>query len=348
MLKRNLNLDVLRLIGVLIIMIAHSSPPDWLFQLRNFGTPLLIVSSAMTYAVIYSKKNIDMLSFLKKRLTRLTIPIWIFLTFFFSVILVITKIIGIPYVFSQEKIIQSYLLIDGIGFVWIFKVYIILALITPLVVVINKKVASENVYYLGVFLSYVIYEFLVYVISPNIEGAMKLVFDNVIFIVIPYSLLYFYGYRLRNMGELKQKILTFLYLIVFSFMACQKYFEFGHFVPTQLYKYPPTIYYLSYALLAIHVVYFIFKDLELSNMKCVPLVVWMSSNSLWIYLWHIMAFYIWKGFWDLPNGDVVKFLMMAAFLLSFGVIVTKLQLCVVKFVTEKNNPAINKLMIYLS
>ena len=56
--ERNFNYDLMRLMGLLIIMVAHSSPPDWLFQLRNFGTPLLIVGSALTYAMIYENRKI--------------------------------------------------------------------------------------------------------------------------------------------------------------------------------------------------------------------------------------------------------------------------------------------------
>ena len=80
---RDVRLDLMRFLGVLIIMIAHAGPSFWLFQLRNFGTPLLIVTSALTYAEIYSVRKLDLKTFYRKRLTRLIIPAWIFLTLFF-------------------------------------------------------------------------------------------------------------------------------------------------------------------------------------------------------------------------------------------------------------------------
>ena len=82
--KRNVKLDFIRFAGVLVIMMAHSDPPGWISQLRNFGTPLLILGSALTYASIYKDKIINRSSFLKKRLKRLVLPAWIFLTFFSS------------------------------------------------------------------------------------------------------------------------------------------------------------------------------------------------------------------------------------------------------------------------
>jgi len=56
--ERDTSLDLMRFLGVLVLMLAHAEPPGWLFQLRNFGTPLLIVASAATYAVIYRDKTL--------------------------------------------------------------------------------------------------------------------------------------------------------------------------------------------------------------------------------------------------------------------------------------------------
>lgn len=67
---RNIKLDLIRFSGVLIIMIAHSNPPSWLFQLRNFGTPLLILGSAVTYSFIYRNRAINKKEFLKKKIEK--------------------------------------------------------------------------------------------------------------------------------------------------------------------------------------------------------------------------------------------------------------------------------------
>ena len=119
--ERNYAYDAMRFFGVLVIMIAHSNPPKWLFQLRNFGTPLLIIASALTYSYIYENKKFELKKFYRKRFVRLTIPAWIFLTFFFVSYYLISIITDSSYQFDKMTIISSYLFGYGIGYVWIFK-----------------------------------------------------------------------------------------------------------------------------------------------------------------------------------------------------------------------------------
>jgi peptidoglycan/LPS O-acetylase OafA/YrhL len=111
--ERNIKLDIIRFTGVLIIMVAHSNPPEWLFQLRNFGAPLLILGSALTYSFIYKHKTINKGEFFKKRLTRLIIPLWLFLTFFFLFFWIISLVIEErSFPFSAMYIIRNWLYLD--------------------------------------------------------------------------------------------------------------------------------------------------------------------------------------------------------------------------------------------
>ena len=64
---RNINYDLIRLLGLLIIMVAHSSPPGWIFQLRNFGTPLLVIGSGLTYSLIFASRKLEVKAFYKKK-----------------------------------------------------------------------------------------------------------------------------------------------------------------------------------------------------------------------------------------------------------------------------------------
>jgi hypothetical protein len=62
-------------------------------------------------------------------------------------------------------------------------------------------------------------------------------------------------------------------------------------------------------------------------------IVWLSSNSIWIYLWHIMAFYL----WEYTIGERIRnntmmlsgFVIEASFMLIFSVIMTCIQLLAV-------------------
>lgn len=315
----------MRLLGVLIIMIAHSSPPAWLFQLRNFGTPLLIVASALTYSFIYSSRSIDVVDFYQKRLKRLILPAWIFLSFFFFVFYIVTNLSNIDYPFSIRKIVFSYAFMDGIGFVWILKVYIILALITPFTLQLNKKVKSNNYYFLMLMVAYLIYEMLVYFLSPAIGGLAGQFFNQIVLIAFSYSILYCYGFRLSKLNDKTLYGIIIVSFLIFSSLAFIKYSQTGHFVGTQGFKYPPTLYYLSYAFFATNTIYLLCRNLKFANGKTSSIIIWLSSNSLWIYLWHIMAYYIWNFTIGDPKGDLLMFCFKTLFLLFFGIFLTLLQ-----------------------
>ena len=44
--KRRIDLDILKVIGLLCIIFAHANPPDILFRIRNFDVVLMILISA--------------------------------------------------------------------------------------------------------------------------------------------------------------------------------------------------------------------------------------------------------------------------------------------------------------
>lgn len=347
-LERNLNYDLMRLIGVLIIIVAHSSPPDWLFQLRNFGTPLLIVGSALTYALIYAHKTIDIKVFYTKRLSKLIIPAWIFLTFFFLFFLLVFRLLDKDYPFPLGKIIGSYTFMGGIGFVWILKIYIILALFTPIAVYINRHATTNSRYFGLLALGYLGYELTVAFIDPYLQGRLGKILESVIFTAVPYALLYLYGFRLARLEYKHVVLVSLVSLLIFSGLFTYKLLETGAPVPTQDFKYPPTLYYLSYAFFALNAVYLLCVKIRLQGPRQRSLVSWLSSNSLWIYLWHIMAFYIWEFLFPDPAGNYGLFLLKSGFLLGMGILCTALQNKLVQLLVRAEAPYSDRIAPMLS
>ncbi|HOO89728.1 MAG TPA: acyltransferase family protein [Syntrophales bacterium] len=321
----------MRFLGVMIIMIAHAEAPEWVNQLRNFGTPLLIVASALSYAVVYKNRELSILPFLRKRLSRLTLPVWIFLTGFFLLCYLFSLIVGMNYPFDVRTIISSYMFYNGIGFVWIFKVYIILALITPLALHYKRNVPSDSIYFISIVICYGIHELIIRVSAPCIPVHLEGFMNSVIFIIIPYSLLYLYGLKLGALSDRQVMFISASFLIVFASIAAYMKAHNGSFVPTEQYKFPPTIYYLSYALFALHAVYLFCRHaVGYMNPK---VIIWLSSHSLWIYLWHIFAVSLW-GYWvktlGLMHGNPLTSLFKFLFILGFGILCTYLQTTAVK------------------
>jgi fucose 4-O-acetylase-like acetyltransferase len=47
--NRDLRIDILRVAGLLLIILAHVSPPFLLFQFRTFDVPLMVFVSGLSY-----------------------------------------------------------------------------------------------------------------------------------------------------------------------------------------------------------------------------------------------------------------------------------------------------------
>lgn len=290
--QRNFSLDFMRFLGVLVIIYAHTHPPDWIDQIRNFGTPLLIVASAATYAYIYRSRSLDVPKFLKKRVYRLLIPLWVFLTFYFGSIALLSLVINKPYPYETDTIFESYILHDGIGYVWIFKVYLYLAFLTPPLLAFYRNTRSDLRYYGILLMVFALYSVLCLYYERSMSEADYNLFSQYVLTILPYGVLYCYGLRLHTLRKQTILIVALLSGFLCGLMAVYLYQTTGDWVPTQEYKYPPQLYYLSYALLWINLIYLFAYSRIVKNIPT-TIMQWLSGNSLWIYLWHIFAINVW-------------------------------------------------------
>lgn len=316
--QRDLSIDIMRFLGVLSIMIAHADPPAWFFQLRNFGMPMLVVASGMAHAVIYQAKPLVVGTFYRHRLSRLVIPTWIFMLFFFPLLYVFLHLAGKPYPFDLKFIIGSLTFYSGTGFFWIFKIYIILALITPLALRVRQSGVPKAVYFWALGIGYIAYEISIPLLSGALPESLQGLLDEVIFIVVPYTLIFLYGLRLRELSDRQVLAVALAAFAIFLFIALRKLMFFGEFIQTQEFKYPPKLYYLSYGFFGLSMVYLLSRKYA-GRIRRPQVITWLSSHSLWIYLWHIVAYYLWFYTFGSPAGSPLLSLANAVFLLGFGV-----------------------------
>ena len=76
--------------------------------------------------------------------------------------------------------------------------------------------------------------------------------------------------------------------VIFVIIGYILYKQSGHIIPTQEYKYPFRAYYSSYGLLVSSVLILIFRSKMICNILNNKMITFISSHSLWIYLWHIL------------------------------------------------------------
>lgn len=79
---RDNSIDILRFIGLMLLVLAHVGPPNWLMQLRSFDVPLMVFVSGLTAA---RKEYTSYKGFILKRFKRLVLPVWIFLSIYLSI-----------------------------------------------------------------------------------------------------------------------------------------------------------------------------------------------------------------------------------------------------------------------
>lgn len=283
---RDYKIDLLRFIGLSMIILAHVGPPPLLQQLRNFDVPLMVLVSAMSFGLAFNA-NESYVQYVWKRVKRLVFPVWIFLTGYFIALLLFNS--DSPDL-GKRKIFESYALLGGIGYVWIIRVFVIVALLAPFLYRWYKGNKSDTTLLLVILIGFAAYELLLYFARPYIYGGRKEIVAGVVLYAIPYSLLFLLGLRMPQASQRQNVVLAAAAGVCFCAAAALLWAQTGEPVPTQAFKYPPSVYYLSYAVM-ISALLWIFSDSLWAGIARVgslrQLILFMAQNSIWIYLWHI-------------------------------------------------------------
>lgn len=280
--SRNSHIDILRGIGLSLIILAHVNPPDWLMQLRCFDVPLMVFISGLSYAE--KRFTISAIpAFLWARTKRLLIPVYIFLLSYFLlneiVVYCFQQSLGIELSHLQD----SLLLLQGIGYVWIIRIFLLVALLTPLLVWVNGVIHADDIFFLFLILSGILLTFF----AAHFQGFWL---DKYLYPSWGYGILFLLGIRQRHMESSRYQWV--LWLAFIALIGCMLYYFNAHgaYIPFNKYKYPPVGYFLLWGAVMSMCCWF-FRDRISSvisnSQRLYRLVLFLSANSIWIYLWHI-------------------------------------------------------------
>lgn len=278
--ERDRNIDLLRLIGLVMIMLAHVGSTPLIEQLRNFDVPLMVLISGASFAM--SRRQESFLHYCIRRLRRLIVPVWIFLTAYFLAWCVL-----FPSSFpTKYTIATSYSLTSGIGYVWIIRIFAFIAILSPWIVIVKNKLGRH---FLPAFAaSMIAYEIILIISRPYSSTLPGKIFDLGIIYPFPYYLIFALGHELN---KIKPKSIALIALIcgaVFGGYASVIASQHGSFIPTEEFKFPPSTYYFSYALLVALPLWILVPTItKRINNSIWKLIEFVSKNSIWIYLWHI-------------------------------------------------------------
>ena len=274
---RNRSIDLLRFIALTGIIIAHIDPPSFWMQLRGFDVPLMVFLSGVSYRISGGNKQ-NYWSYAVKRFKRLILPVWVFLTIYFTLYEVLKgELIPAKTVFSYYSLMTSW-------FVWIIRVFFVIALVSPLLSPILDRMEKRSfMWYIGAFL--LLFE--IYLSSKY----SKFPGNTILLMNFSYIVVFAIGYKIESYTrkDIFKTACVFMGIYI-CLMLCYFNIQVGYF-PTQHVKYPPRLYYLSYAM-ALSLFLWMIKDallrwLEKITHRLVLLISYIGSHTIWIYLWHI-------------------------------------------------------------
>ncbi|WP_417624280.1 acyltransferase family protein [Paremcibacter congregatus] len=302
---RHKQIDLLRFLGLSLIILAHIEPPEWLFRLRNFDVPMMVLVAGLSFA--HSTGADSYLHYVWKRIKRLLLPVWIFLTVYFLVIWTF----GLDMeVLSLDRVVESYSLHKGIGYVWIIRIFLLVALAAPFILKLDQKIASNRTYLLVLAAFYLGYEFLLHFTEPYAATPSGKLISLYLYYGICYSLVFALGVRFQRFTVGEFCLIFVAACLVHGSFGYIYYLDVGEIISTQETKYPPSAYYIFYAILVSVVLWkaspLLVKGVEMSRFV-ERTVMFVAQNSLWIYLWHIPFV---SGLRDAEMNSFEKYLLV--------------------------------------
>lgn len=284
--KRDITIDILRLLGLIGVILAHCSIPGPLFELREFDVTMLVLASGMSYACV-RKKDLEPVtvhswfSYVVKRFQRLVAPVWIFLVFYF---LFFRLVFGISY--DWRYILSSFALTSGgIQFVWVFRVFFTSAILNPLldVLVFRKGTVWSAVCFMIVL---ALNEVLLHLNTMALSGMTLKLLNYVLFYTVSYAMISGLGIVLQQMEPNEKRISLLICALIWTGLGI------GMDWPSlQVYKYPPQLYYISYGLFVTVIIDLFFAYKMRPSQNEGRWLLWLSRHSMDIYLAHIFVIY---------------------------------------------------------
>lgn len=268
---------MLRGIATLAMILIHTSyyflgNPAALFTWKwsQFAVPVFIFCAS--YLFFQKNKNLTSISFgyFKKRIIRLIYPYIIFLMFFLPLVFLVN-----PETITGKYITQSILLTGGVSINWLVLLFIYMTIIFPLIAICFNK-------YKPLFLIYSILS----IVSACFFMFYKSPFPNKDIMWLPWSIIPFFTLFFVH-NENKKYILIYTSILSGLIFAISYYVLLINDSNLGMYenKYPPTIYFLSFGILMIALLYLLSKYL-IMNKIITKILSFFSLYSYSIYFIH--------------------------------------------------------------
>lgn len=288
---RDKKVDILRVIGTLLVILAHVSAPKAVIGLRTFDVCTLVMISGVSY-VLSSNKKKSYQQYVVSRIKRLCLPAYFTAISIFALCGILCSLVGRQYPYTLQQVIETFLFIGGrsggIGYFWIVRIYLLIALCFPVLQKINLRI-KNNTYFTGTVLVLLGVNELVFRLLFGRYGAVcDMLLENYVLSCIGYSTIALVGMRAKSDIKIVNFMLPILALMTIISIISSK----GQYLTSlSNYKYPPQFTYLVYGLFISLLLWRLLDLLNIDRFN-VKFIGWFSKKSFSIYLAHILLLFL--------------------------------------------------------
>lgn len=323
--ERDFTIDIMRTIGILLIILAHMNlaHSGTLIQIRSFDVPMMVLISGASF-FFAGKVSVSYIPYIWSRIKRLIFPVWVFLLVFYGVTYIFDLNITSKYL-NYKVIISSFVLYSGFGFVWIIRIFMLIAILSPIYIILIKRFGALRTI-IAFQMACIALTFLYFNELFQNVALLKLIFNEIIMPSISYGTMFVIGYSL-NLLTKKSKFIIFILNFFLVVLACL--FYTGEFI-INTYKYPPTIIYISYSIVVSTLLYYFLSNIDCKKKPVVIFIKNIAPNTIWIYLWHIPMVFLIENYLN-----DYHFLINYILTVTFSVFMAIMQRNLVKKITNE-------------
>ena len=318
--KRNYKVDILRSVASILLILAHVNPPHLIGEIRTFDVVLLAILSGMS--VSYSHRY-NYKSYLIKRFKRLVLPTYGCMAIVFSLSAIVCLFLHREQLYEPNVIISSLFFSDnGMGYIWIVKVYLIMAIFAYALLWIDSHIQNDYLM-IGLIGCEIIAQILILKIDAIRQPPF---FDDYIAYILPYLGFELIGIRWTHNSERFQRgilLSSLISLIILCFVL--KGFEPSSF------KYPPTHLYIVYGILISAILLMVIPN------KRILFFEYLSKKSFDIYLVHIVVMLVYNFcikviHFSILQSWIIKFVVITVVSIIIAEIISRLKCRVFKYI----------------
>lgn len=282
-------IDILRGLSVAAVINLHSLANYLshkiivdLWDVQQFAVQMFVFCSAYLYFSRPDSLNRHtFFAYFKKRLARLYIPYFIFLSVFFLCVFFFA-----PKTFDWQEIFKAVFVVGGIDINWLVLLFIQLAFVFPFIRFLQNK--NKLLFY-----GYIL--FVVY--TAGFLFFVKFPYDWKWIMWLPWSFMGLYAMFYIHFEQNEEIInLSYLYFtVLFIMMECMQFVWRGT-ISIYPNKYPPNLLILAYGVVWMGIVQQVHKTGLLHNLRIVPFITFLSRYSYQLFFVHFIIIFIMNQF----------------------------------------------------